>query len=62
MMDKPTNGDMPIYPEADYSETKIQFSESDVKAFIELGKTLKRIHTRLAVEGYVIELGKIYKP
>jgi hypothetical protein len=43
-------------------KTQIEISGSDMKAFIELGKTLKRIHVRLAMEGYIIEHGKIYKP
>jgi hypothetical protein len=60
-MNKPTE-DIPVYTEAGYSEAKIQFSEGDIRDFIELGKILKRIHTRLTMEGYVIRPGKIYKP
>jgi len=62
MISRDTEKHISARSEAAYCEEKIHFSETDVKAFIELGKTLKKVHTRLAMEGYVIQQGKIYKP
>ncbi len=40
----------------------IELTEEGIDNLIQLAKTLKKIHTRLLAEGYVIEDGKIYKP
>ena len=62
MINKESDKQLAATSDAVFFDAKIQFSESDIKAFIELGKTLKRIHTRLIMEGYTIESGRIYKP
>lgn len=38
------------------------FGLSNINNFINFAVSLKKIHTRLLMEGYVIKDGKIYKP
>ena len=39
-----------------------EFIDENMDRFIRFASSLKKIHTRLLMEGYVIEEGRIYKP